>query len=123
MKANSAGRQCPHWCTTDHQTPGKGHDACRTDVTPIPTRKGSSLGIRAYPYRPASSDKASVIAGGIPGMVIAASADDAKDLAALVEELSGMTLARIRQFAAQIRDAESLAFPTTEPEPEPEAGL
>ncbi|HEY6315522.1 MAG TPA: hypothetical protein VIY52_32605 [Streptosporangiaceae bacterium] len=61
--------------------------------------------------------------GGIPGMVIAASADDAKDLAALVQGLSGMTPARIRQFAAQIRQAESLAFPGTQPEPEPEAGL
>jgi hypothetical protein len=122
MKTNSAGRQCPDWCTTDHQAPGKGHDACRRDVTSIPIRKGSSLGIRAYPYRPASSDKASVMAGGIFGMVIAASADDAKDLAALVEGLSEMTPARIRQFAAQIRQAEPLAFPGTEPEPDLEAG-
>jgi hypothetical protein len=62
------------------------------------------------------------MAGGIPGMVIAASADDAKDLTALVEAFSAMTPARIRQFAAQIREADSLAFPGTEPEPEPEAG-
>ena len=55
-------------------------------------------------------------------MVIAASADDAKDLAALVEGLSEMTPARIRQFAAQIRDAETLAFPEQNPRPEPEAG-
>jgi hypothetical protein len=55
-------------------------------------------------------------------MVIAASADDAKDLTALVEAFSAMTPARIRQFAAQIREADSLAFPGTEPEPEPEAG-
>jgi hypothetical protein len=122
MKANSADRQCPDWCTTDHQVPGKGHDACRRDVTPIPIRKGSRLGIRAYPYLPAFSDEARVMAGGIPGMVIAASADDAKDLAALVEAFSAMTPARIRQFAAQIREADSLAFPGTEPEPEPEAG-
>lgn len=123
MKANSAGRQCPDWCTTDHQAPGKGLDACRRDVTPIPIRKESRLGIRAYPYLPAFSDEARVMAGGIQGMVIAASADDAKDLAALVEAFSAMTPARIRQFAAQIREAESLAFPGTEPEPEPEAGL
>lgn len=122
MRADAAGRRCPDWCTSDHQAPGKENDACRKDVTPIPIRKGSSLGIRAYPYRPASSDQARVVAGGIAGMVIAASADDAKDLAALVEGLSGMTPARIRQFAAQIRQAESLAFPETEPEPEPEAG-
>jgi hypothetical protein len=123
MKANSAGRQCPDWCTTDHQTPGKGRDACRKDVTPIPIRKGSRLGIRAYPHLPASADDARVIAGGIPGMVIAASVDDAKDLAALIEALSEMTPARIRQFAAQIHEAATLAFPGTEPEPEPEAGL
>ena len=122
MKANSSGRQCPDWCTTDHQTPGKGHNACRKDVTPIPIRTGSPLGIRAYPCRPASCDQAKVMAGGIFGMVIAASADDAKDLAALVEGLSEMTPARIRQFAAQIRDAQTLAFRQTEPEPEPEAG-
>ena len=48
-------------------------------------------------------------------MVIAASADDAKDLAALVEGLSEMTPARIRQFAAQIRDAQTLAFPEQSP--------
>jgi hypothetical protein len=122
MKANSSGRQCPGWCTTSHQAPGKGHNACRRDVTPIPIRTGSPLGIRAYPCRPASCDEAKVMAGGIFGMVIAASADDAKDLAALVEGLSGMTPARIRQFAAQIRDARTLAFPGTEPEPKPEAG-
>jgi len=62
------------------------------------------------------------MAGGIPGMVIAASADDAKELAALVEELSEMPPGRIRQFAAQIREAETLAFPGTEPEPDLEAG-
>jgi hypothetical protein len=123
MKANSAGRQCPDWCTTDHQAPGKGHDACRHDVASIPIRRGSRLGIRAYPFLPAFSDEARVMAGGIFGTVIAASADDAKDLAALVEGLSETTPARIRQFAAQIRDAEPLAFPGTEPEPEPEAGL
>jgi hypothetical protein len=122
MKANSAGRLYPGWCTTDHQAPGKGHDACRRDVTPIPIRSGSPLGIRAYPYRPAFSDEARVMAGGIFGMVIAGSADDAKDLAALVEGLSEMTPARIRRFAAQIRDAETLAFPGTKAEPEPEAG-
>jgi hypothetical protein len=122
MKANSAGRQCPDWCTTDHQTQGKGHNACRKDVTPIPIRSGSPLGIRAYPCRPASSDQAKIIAGGSFGMVIAVSADDAKDLAALVEGLSEVTPARIRRFAAQIRDAETLAFPRTEPEPEPEPG-
>jgi hypothetical protein len=122
MKANSSGRQCPDWCTTNHQAPGKGHNACRRDVTPIPIRTGSPLGIRAYPYRPASCDEAKVMAGGIFGMVIAASADDAKDLAALVEGLSEMTPARIRQFAAQIRDAQTLAFPETKPEPKPEAG-
>ena len=122
MKANSSGRQCPGWCTTNHQAPGKGHNACRRDVTPIPIRTGSPLGIRAYPCRPASCDEAKVMAGGIFGMVIAASADDAKDLAALVEGLSEMTPARIRQFAAQIRDAQTLAFPGTKPEPKPEAG-
>ena len=122
MKNNSAGRPCPDWCTTDHQAPGQGHDACRKDVTPIAIRTGSRLGIRAYPYRPASSGEAKVMAGGIFGMVIAASADDAKDLAALVEGLSEMTPARIRQFAVQIRDAGSLAFPGTQPEPEAEAG-
>jgi hypothetical protein len=122
MKADSAGRPCPDWCTADHQTPGKGHNACRKDVTPIPIRSGSPLGIRAYPYRPASSDQAKIIAGGSFGTVIAASADDAKNLAALVEGLSEMTPARIRRFAAQIRDAETLAFPRTEPEPEQEAG-
>src|SRR5580704_13535063 len=122
MKANSSGRQCPDWCTTNHQAPGKGHNACRRDVTPIPIRTGSHLGIRAYPYRPASCDEAKVMAGGPFGMVIAASADDAKSLAALVEGLSEMTPARIRQFAAQIRDAETLAFPRTKPEPEPGAG-
>jgi hypothetical protein len=115
MKENSAGRQCPGWCTTDHQTPGKGHNACRKDVTPIPIRNGSPLGIRAYPCRPASCDQASF------GMVSAVSADDAKNLAALVEGLSEMTPARIRRFAAQIRDAETPAFPRTEPEPDPEA--
>jgi hypothetical protein len=122
MKANAAGRPCPPWCTTDHQAPGKGHDACRKDVAPIPVRTRSSLEIRAYPCLSAYSGQATVMAGGIPGMVTAASADDAKDLAALVEQLSGMTPARIRQFAAQIRQAETLAFPGTEPEPEPEAG-
>jgi hypothetical protein len=118
MKANAAGRRCPPWCTTDHQAPGEEHDACRKDVTPIPVRTGSRLGIRAYPYRPASADQATVMAGGILGMVIAASEDDAKDLAALVEGLSGMPPARIRQFAAQIRQAERLAFSDTEPAPE-----
>ena len=44
------------------------------------------------------------------------------DLAALVEGLSEMTPARIRRFAAQICDAETLAFPGTRPEPNPEAG-
>jgi hypothetical protein len=122
MKENSAGRPCPDWCTTDHQTSGKGNNACRKDVAPIPIRSGSPLGIRAYPYRPASSDQAKIIAGGSLGMVIAKSADDAEDLAALVEGLSEMTPARIRRFAAQIRDAQTLAFPRTEPEPEPEAG-
>ena len=122
MKANSSGRQCPGWCTTGHRAPGKGHNACRRDVTPIPIRTGSPLGIMAYPYRPASCDEAKVMAGGIFGMVIAASADDAKDLAALVEGLSEMTPARIRQFAAQIRDAQTLAFPGTKPGPKPEAG-
>ena len=122
MKANSSGRQCPDWCTTDHQNPGKGHNACRKDVTPIPIRSGSPLGIRAYPYRPASSDQAKIIAGGSFGMVIAASADDAKDLAAPVEGLSEMTPARIGQFATQSRAAETLAFPRTEPEPKPETG-
>ena len=120
MKINSAGRQCPDWCTTDHDAPGKGHDACRRDVAPVPIRKGSSLGFKAYPRRPAFSGEAEVLAVGWAGMVIAASADDAKDLAALVEGLSGMTPARIRQFAAQIREAEGLAFP--EDKLEPEAG-
>jgi hypothetical protein len=122
MKANSSGRQCPDWCTTNHQALGKGHNPCRKDVTPIPIRTGSPLGIRAYPCRPASSDEARVIAGGPFGMVIAASPDDAKNLAALVEGLSEMTPARIRRFAPQIRDAETLAFPGTKPEPKPEAG-
>ena len=122
MKANSSGRQCPGWCTTNHQAPGNGRNACRRDVTPIPIRTGSPLGIRAYPCRPASCDEAKVMAGGIFGMVIAASADDAKDLAALVEGLSEMTPARIRQFAAQIRAAQTLAFCGTKPEPKPEAG-
>jgi hypothetical protein len=122
MKENSAGRPCPDWCITDHQAPGKGHNTCRRDVAPIPIRSGSPLGIRAYPYRPASCDEAKVIAGGIFGMVIAASADDAKNLAALVEGLSEMTPARIRRFAAQIRHAETLAFPRTQPEPTPETG-
>ena len=117
MKTNFAGRQCPDWCTTDHEAPGRGRDACRKDAAPIPIRKGSSLGFRAYPYLPAYSDEASVMAGGLPGMVIAASADDAKDLAALVEGLSETTPARIRQFAAQIREAETLAFAGQEPQP------
>jgi hypothetical protein len=75
MKANSSGRQCPDWCTTDHQAPRKGHNACRKDVPPIPIWIGSPLAIRAYPCRPASSDEAKVIAGGPFGMVIAASSD------------------------------------------------
>ena len=122
MKATSSGSQCPDWCTTDHPALGKGHNACRKDVTPIPIRTGSPLAIRAYPCRPASSDEATVIAGGPFGRVIAASTDDAKDLAAPVEGLSEMTPARMRRFAAQIRDAETLAFPGTNPEPRPEAG-
>jgi hypothetical protein len=115
MKANSAGRQCPDWCTTDHQAPRKGHDACRHDVASIPIRRGSRLGIKAYPFLPAFCDEARVMAGGIFGTVIAASADDAKDLAALVEGLSEMTPARIRQFAAQIAEAENLASPEQSP--------
>ena len=59
---------------------------------------------------------------GSEGRVAGTSAGDAKDLAALVEGLSEMTPARIRQFATQIRDAETLAFPRTETEPKPETG-
>jgi hypothetical protein len=110
MKINGKGRECPQWCGTDHQAPNGQWDSCRQDVPVIPWHRDTDLGYLARAVLPAFSEAPYVIAGGITEVVIANSADDAKNLAALIEGLADSTPARMRQFAAQIRVASELAF-------------
>jgi hypothetical protein len=111
-RANSYGRPCPDWCTTDH-----GAQLAVSTSTGKPVREDQHYSrpfgdgnVSAVAYQGSFNDFAEVRAS-VPGAPCYVPASDAKYLAVLLEEIAQqrMTPARLRQLAACIRDAAALA--------------
>jgi hypothetical protein len=120
-KVNGKGRECPEWCATNHEEPGNELDTCRSGEPFIPARKDVMVSYRAYAAQGAWDAKPRVVTLGSPGIALAETAGQARDLAKFVGSLAETTPAKIRQLAAQIDRSAHAAF-GAETETEPEAG-
>jgi hypothetical protein len=120
-KVNGNGRECPGWCATNHEEPGNELDTCRSGEPFIPARKDVMVSYRAYAAQGEWDAKPRVVTLGSPGIVIAESPAEARDLARFLNGLAQTTPAKIRQLAAQIDRSANAAF-GAETETEPEAG-
>lgn len=117
MKENKAGRECPAWCVTDHET---GESGWCTGLRHEMRVKNDLRGSAYVDLSPMSkTPELSVVVLGKElesqgGSAHVRSRWQADALARLVENASELTPAQGRDMAATIRETAAQAFPEAE---------
>jgi hypothetical protein len=113
MKTNRDGRECPSWCTWDHQADKSGLRSC------IGTERGAgTVGAEArLPYLEKSPEVAAWLFGsGYPATAYADAPHRAADLAKFIEFAADTPREDLHTLAAYVREATAEAWPEQEPE-------
>ena len=104
---------CPEWCTGKHEPGSPFHEGARNPIT-------SPSGAQMWAHVASSTNGPRISAAAFHGdtgaTVIEGDADNAAELANVLDVLAAVSPQDIRAFAAQVREASAQAFP------EPKAG-
>ena len=107
-------RDCPEWCAGKHEPGSPFHEGARNPIT-SPSGAQMWAHVVSFPNGPRIS--AAAHHGDTAATVIEGDADNAAELANVLDVLAAVSPQDIRAFAAQVREASAQAFP----EPEAEA--
>ena len=106
-------RDCPEWCAGKHERGSPFHEGARN---PITSPSGAQMWAHAVSFTTGPKISAAAYHGDAGATVIEGDADNAAELAKVLDVLAAVSPQDIRAFAAQVREASAQAFP------EPEAG-
>ena len=106
-------RDCPEWCTGKHEPGSPFHEGARN---PITSPSGAQMWAHVVSFSSGPRISAAAYHGDAGATVVEGDADNAAELANVLDVLAAVSPQDIRAFAAQVREASAQAFP------EPEAG-
>ena len=106
-------RDCPEWCTGKHEPGSPFHEGARN---PITSHSGAQMWAHVVSFTNGPRISVAAYHGDTCATVIEGEADNAAELANVLDVLAAVNPQDIRAFAAQVREASAQAF--SEPEAE-----
>ena len=107
-------RDCPEWCTGKHEPGSPFHEGARNLMM---SPSGAQMWAHVMSFTDGPRISGAAYHGETGATVIEGDADNAAELANVLDVLAAVSPQDIRAFAAQVREASARAFP----EPEAEA--
>ena len=107
-------RDCPEWCTGKHEPGSPFHEGARNLIT---SPSGAQMWAHVVSFTNGPRISVAAYHGDTGATVIEGDADNAAELANVLDVLAAVSPQDIRAFATQVREASAQAFP----EPEAEA--
>ncbi len=106
-------RNCPKWCTGKHEPGSPFHEGARNPIT-SPT--GAQMWAHVVSFINGPRISVAAYHGDTAATVIEGDADNAAELANVLDVLAAVSPQDIRAFATQVRKASAQAFPGPEAE-------